>query len=99
MNNMSENTVDDVQVGLCEDYPVIRDGVRSSCADIPAEYCGDMDKRTAYPTEFVQEMTESGYLAVLIPEEYGGAGLPIRAAGVILPECHKNGCYATAAHA
>ncbi len=89
----------EVTVGLGEDYADIRDSVRRICADFPNEYWRDIDKREAYPTEFVQAMTDSGFLAALIPEEYGGAGLPIRAAGVILQECHANGCYAAAAHA
>ena len=88
-----------VQVGLGEDYPEIREGVRRICADFPNEYWRDIDKREAYPSEFVQAMTDAGFLASLIPEEYGGAGLPIRAAGIILQECHANGCYAAAAHA
>ena len=88
-----------VTVALGEDYPEIRDSVRRICADFPSEYWRDLDKREAYPTAFVQAMTASGFLAALIPEEYGGAGLPMRAAGVILQECHDNGCYAAACHA
>ncbi len=88
-----------VTVTLGEDYPEIRDSVRRICADFPSEYWRDLDKREAYPTAFVQAMTASGFLAALIPEEYGGAGLPMRAAGVILQECHDNGCYAAACHA
>jgi acyl-CoA dehydrogenase len=91
--------IEDVSVALGEDFPEIRESVRRICADFPAPYWRDIDKREAYPTEFVNAMTESGYLAVLIPEEYGGSGLPLRAAGVILQECHANGCYAAAAHA
>ncbi len=93
------NTLQDVNVGLGEDYPEIREGVRRICADFPNEYWRDVDRREAYPAEFVQAMTDAGYLASLIPEEYGGAGLPIRAAGIILQECHAAGCYAAAAHA
>jgi acyl-CoA dehydrogenase len=88
-----------VTVTLGEDYPEIREGVRRICADFPGAYWRDLDRREAYPAEFVQAMTESGYLAALIPEEYGGAGLPMRAAGVILQECHEAGCYAAACHA
>lgn len=93
------NTFQDVTVGLGEDYPEIREGVRRICADFPNEYWRHLDREEAYPTEFVRAMTEAGYLASLIPEEYGGAGLPIRAAGIILQECHSQGCYAAAAHA
>ena len=88
-----------VSVPLGEDYPEIREGVRRICADFPQAYWRDLDKREDYPTEFVKAMSDAGYLASLIPEEYGGAGLPMRAAGVILQECHESGCYAAAAHA
>jgi alkylation response protein AidB-like acyl-CoA dehydrogenase len=62
-------------------------------------YWRDLDQREAYPAEFVKALTAAGYLAALIPEEYGGAGLPLRPAGVVLEECHAAGCYAAAAHA
>jgi acyl-CoA dehydrogenase len=96
---MSGSHIDDVRIALGEDYPEIRDGVRRVCADFPAAYWRDIDRREAYPAAFVQAMTEAGYLASLIPEEYGGAGLPLRAAGVILQQCHEAGCYAAACHA
>ena len=89
----------EVSVPLGEDYPEIRDSVRRICADFPGSYWRDLDEREAYPAEFVKALTEAGYLAALIPEEYGGAGLPLRAAGVVLEECHAAGCYAAAAHA
>ena len=89
----------EVRVPLGEDYPEIRDSVRRICADFPGAYWRDLDAREAYPTEFVKALTDAGYLAALIPEEYGGAGLPLRAAGVVLEECHAAGCYAAAAHA
>ena len=89
----------DVSVPLGEDYPEIRESVRRICADFPNDYWRKLDEAQAYPTEFVQALTEAGYLAALIPEEYGGAGLPLRAAGVVLEECHAAGCYAAAAHA
>jgi acyl-CoA dehydrogenase len=88
-----------VSVPLGEDWPEIRDSVRRICADFPGAYWRDLDRREAYPAQFVKALTEAGYLAALIPEEYGGAGLPIRAAGVVLEECHNAGCYAAAAHA
>lgn len=97
---MSSATSDEtVSVPLGEDFPEIRDGVRRICADFPQTYWRELDKREGYASEFVQAMTEAGFLASLIPEEYGGAGLSIRAAGVILQECHAAGCYAAAAHA
>jgi acyl-CoA dehydrogenase len=88
-----------VSVELGEDYPEIRDSVRRICADFPNDYWRDLDEREAYPSAFVQALTKAGYLGALIPEEYGGAGLPLRAAGVVLEECHAAGCYAAAAHA
>ena len=81
------------------DHPEIRDSVRRICAGFPGAYWRDLEAREAYPTEFVQALTESGFLGALIPEEYGGAGLPIRAATVILEEIHASGCNAGACHA
>ncbi len=92
-------TAADVSVPLGEDFPEIRDSVRRICADFPGAYWRDLDQREAYPTEFVKALTDAGYLAALIPEQYGGAELPLRAAGVVLEECHAAGCYAAAAHA
>jgi acyl-CoA dehydrogenase len=88
-----------VTMDLGEDYPEIREGVRRICADFPGAYWRDLDEREAYPSEFVQAMTEAGFLAALIPEQYGGAGLPLRAAGVILEEIHASGGNAGATHA
>jgi acyl-CoA dehydrogenase len=96
---MSKQTQEPVNVPLGEDWPEIRDSVRRICADFPGAYWRELDRREAYPAEFVAALTDAGYLAALIPEEYGGAGLPIRAAGVVLEECHNAGCYAAAAHA
>jgi len=84
---------------LGEDYPEIRDGVRKVCTDFPAEYWREKDEQAEYPHAFVDAMTEAGYLGALIPEEYGGAGLPLRAASVILEEIHASGCSAAACHA
>src|SRR5512134_423839 len=92
-------TADQVSVPLGEDYPEIRESVRRICADFPNEYWMKLDETEAYPKAFVDALTQAGYLGALIPEEYGGAGLPLRAAGVILEECHAAGCYAAAAHA
>lgn len=97
MNAM--NTSMNATMELGEDFADIREGVRRICADFPQAYWRKLDKEEGYPSEFVQAMTDAGFLASLIPEEYGGAGLPIRAAGVILQECHASGCYAAAAHA
>ena len=84
---------------LGEDYPEIREGVRRICADFPGAYWRELDEREAYPSEFVQAMTDAGFLSALIPEEFGGAGLPLRAAGVILEEVHACGGNAGATHA
>src|SRR5512140_2620462 len=89
----------EVSVPLGEDYPEIRDSVRRICADFPGAYWRDLEAHAAYPAEFVKALTEAGYLAALIPEEYGGAGLPLRAAAVILEEIHASGCNAGACHA
>jgi acyl-CoA dehydrogenase len=88
-----------VSIPLGEDYPDIRESVRRICQDFPGKYWRDLEAQEAYPSEFVQAMTDAGYLAALIPEEYGGAGLPLRAASIILEEIHAEGCSAAAAHA
>ena len=90
---------DTVHVEIGEDYVELRDSVRRVCAGYPGSYWRDKDARSEYPTEFVQEMTKAGYLAALIPEEYGGSGLPLRAAAVILEEVNASGCTASGAHA
>jgi acyl-CoA dehydrogenase len=89
----------DVTVALGEDYPDLRDSVRRICKDFPPEYWRKLDEARAYPTEFVQAMTASGFLGALIPEEYGGSGLPLRAAAVILEEVNASGCTASPVHA
>jgi acyl-CoA dehydrogenase len=86
-------------VTLGEDYPEIREGVRALCRRYPGKYWRDLEDEDGYPDAFVGEMSEAGYLAALIPEEYGGAGLPIRAGGVILEEIHASGSDAYACHA
>ena len=77
----------------------IRDGVRQVCANFPDAYWRRVDERHEYPEAFVQALTEAGYLAALIPEEYGGAGLPLSAACVILEEINHSGGNAAACHA
>jgi len=91
--------IEDVSVPLGEDFPEIRESVRRICANFPGAYWRDLEQREAYPTEFVRALTEAGYLAALIPEEYGGAGLPLRAAAAILEEIHASGCNAGPCHA
>jgi acyl-CoA dehydrogenase len=82
-----------------EDFAEIREGVRAVCERFPGPYWRELEDRQAYPEEFVGALTAAGYLAALIPEEYGGSGLSLRAASVILEEIHASGCNAGACHA
>jgi len=84
---------------LGEDYPELRDSVRRVCEHYPGEYWRGLDATSAYPTAFINELTEGGFLSALIPEEYGGTGLPLRAAAVILEEINAAGCTASQGHA
>lgn len=77
----------------------LREQVRKLCSRYPSEYWQKLDRARSYPEEFVQELTEAGYLACLIPEQYGGPGLGIREAAVILEEIHHSGGNAAACHA
>jgi len=81
------------------DLAPIREAVRALCADFPGEYWRALDRERAYPREFVEALTEAGFLAALIPEEYGGSGLTMRAAAVIMEEIHASGCNGAACHA
>jgi alkylation response protein AidB-like acyl-CoA dehydrogenase len=82
-----------------ENYAEIREEVRKLCSRFPGDYWRRLDERRGYPTEFVQALTESGYLSVLIPEEYGGSGLGISAAAAILETIQSEGCNGSACHA
>lgn len=84
---------------LGQDWPDLRDSVTKICEKFDENYWHERDENSEYPHDFVNALTESGYLAALIPEEYGGSGLPIRAASVILETIHANGCSAAACHA
>ena len=88
-----------VSVPLGEDYPEIREGVRAICKKYPGEYWRKLEDGDDYAEEFIQELTDAGYLAAQIPEEYGGSGLPLRAGCAILEEINANGCQANAGHA
>jgi len=77
----------------------IRESVRALCAKFPGEYWRALDRERAYPTEFVGALTEAGFLAALIPEEYGGSGLSMRAAATIMEEIQASGCNGAACHA
>jgi acyl-CoA dehydrogenase len=90
---------EDVALPIGEDHPDIREAVRRICEKFPGAYWRDLEAREAYPTEFVTALTQAGFLGALIPEEYGGSGLPLRAASVILEEVHASGCNAAACHA
>jgi alkylation response protein AidB-like acyl-CoA dehydrogenase len=82
-----------------DDHADIREGVRRLCADFSGEYWRAKDRDRAYPAEFVTALTKAGYLAILIPEEFGGSGLDVRAACAVLEEVHRSGCNGGAAHA
>ena len=77
----------------------IREGVAAICKDFPGAYWQDCDAKRAYPEDFVNALTTSGYLGALIPENYGGSGLNLTAAAVILEEIHRSGGNAAACHA
>ncbi len=86
-------------VPLGEDYPEIREAIRAICRNYPGKYWRDLEAKDEYPDAFVSELSQAGYLGALIPEAYGGSGLPVRAGGVILEEIHASGCSAAACHA
>jgi acyl-CoA dehydrogenase len=76
----------------------IRDAIRELCARFPGEYFRELEHRGAYPDSFVQALTESGWLAALIPQEYGGAGLGLTEASVILEEINRSGATSGVCH-
>jgi acyl-CoA dehydrogenase len=80
-------------------YDDLREGVAAVCAGFPGSYWRDLDARRAYPEAFVSALMSEGWLASMIPEEYGGSGLSLTAAAVILEEIHRQGCNAAACHA
>ncbi len=82
-----------------DDLADVREGVRSLCSNFPGEYWRKLDRERGYPTEFVTALTEAGYLAALIPEEYGGSGLSMRAAAAIMEEIQAAGCNGAGCHA
>ncbi len=81
------------------DHAEIRDAVARLCAGFPGKYWRKLDREMAYPTEFVAALTDSGFLSALIPEAYGGAGLTLSAASVIMEEIQRQGCNGGACHA
>ena len=86
-------------ISLDPGWAEIREGVRRICERFPTSYWVRLDHAAAYPREFVAALTEAGYLAALIPETYGGAGLPLAAACTVLETIHEEGCTAAACHA
>jgi acyl-CoA dehydrogenase len=84
---------------MIPDYSAIRSEVAKLCAAFPGEYWRTKDRERAYPSEFVAALGDAGYLAALIPEEFGGAGLPLSAAAAILEEVQQQGCNGGAVHA
>ncbi len=98
MLNLNNND-DEVSMPLGRDYPELRDAVQRICAQFPGSYWRALEDDSSYPTEFIEALTKAGFLASLIPEEYGGSGLPIRAAAVILEEINSSGCVASQGHA
>lgn len=85
--------------GTIQEYAEIREEVAKLCAGFPGEYWQKLEHDNSYPAEFVAALTEAGYLAALIPEEYGGSGLPLSAAAAILEEIQRAGCNGGACHA
>jgi alkylation response protein AidB-like acyl-CoA dehydrogenase len=82
-----------------EDITEIRRAVQALCAEFTGEYWREKDRERAYPGEFVDALTRAGFLAALIPEEFGGSGLKLDAAAVIMEEIQASGCNGASAHA
>ena len=88
-----------VEHGRDDEIAQIRDSVRALCAGFPGEYWRGIDRERAYPAAFVDALTKAGFLAALIPDEFGGSGLTMRAAAAIMEEIHASGCNGAACHA
>jgi acyl-CoA dehydrogenase len=84
---------------MMESWEAIRTAIRDVCRKYTGAYWRDLDQRHAYPEEFVKELTRLGWLSVLIPEEYGGGGLGVTEASIVLEEVNRSGGNATACHA
>src|ERR687886_257026 len=87
------------RVAKTELHQDLRQGVREVCARFPDSYWRELDAKREYPEEFVEAMTEAGYLGALIPEEYGGLGLSLVETTIILEEINRSGGNAQPAHA
>lgn len=94
-----EKKMSDASTEMQEVIGEIRRSVAALCENYPGEYWREKDRDREYPTEFVKALTDAGFLAVLVPEEFGGSGLPISAAAAVLEEIHKSGCNGGACHA
>jgi alkylation response protein AidB-like acyl-CoA dehydrogenase len=90
---------DELTMPLDPQWTEIREGVRAICEQFPNDYWMKLDHAAEYPTEFVQALTDGGYLGCLIPEAYGGSGLPLSAGCAVLETIHEMGCNAAACHA
>ena len=82
-----------------DSYPEIRKSVRALCEQFPGSYWRELDRERAYPKAFVDALTRAGFLSALIPEEFGGSGLPLSAAAAILEEVQAQGGNGAACHA
>jgi len=92
----------EIAMAVGEDYPEIRDAVRKLCDNFPSSYWIDLESQNSeqsYPTEFIDALTRDGWLGALIPEQYGGSGLPLRAAAVVLETIHSTPASGSACHA
>lgn len=87
------------QAADADPHAAIREEVAKLCANFAGAYWRELDRQSAYPAEFVRALGEGGWLAALIPEEYGGSGLPLSAAAAILEEVQRAGCNGGACHA
>jgi len=81
-----------------ENYQDVRDGVRALCAQYPDEYHRGIDAQRGYPEAFVKALTDAGWMAAMIPQEYGGSGLGLAEASVIMEEINRSGGNAGACH-
>ena len=82
-----------------EEIVQIRESIAKLCQGFPPEYWREMDRESAYPSEFVKALSDAGYLSVLIPEEYGGSGMALSGAVAILEEIQRQGGNGAACHA